>query len=362
MSSRRASATSVLLAGGLTIAVVLAAAGCSADVTRFSLGSVGTTGAIPTPLATTKAPALSLGLQRETPLPPVSRSDDYKVVGRDYGLPPASQPPPAQYVAPVLEPSIAAPPPSSETVEVQAGDTIYGIARRHGIAVAAIKQLNGLKSHTLRPGQRLALPAKAAKAAPPWADSKGAKHREFPVGRSEPASAPPLPPRVVQIKPRIIRTAPEEPKAPEPSQKTAKRGDVTTNALPLPAVATGKLRWPLRGKVIVGFGPQPDGSRYEGINLAAPLGTDVHAAEAGTVHYASDGVKGYGNLILIRHASDWSTAYGYVDQVLVKAKDVVKRGQVIAKVGKSGPVGQPQLRFEVRQNSVPVDPLPHLPN
>jgi murein DD-endopeptidase MepM/ murein hydrolase activator NlpD len=80
------------------------------------------------------------------------------------------------------------------------------------------------------------------------------------------------------------------------------------------------------------------------------------------VHYVGDGLKNYGNLILIRHANDWATAYGHVDQVLVKANDEVKRGQIIARVGKSGPVTQPQLKFELRKASLPVDPLAHLAN
>ena len=80
------------------------------------------------------------------------------------------------------------------------------------------------------------------------------------------------------------------------------------------------------------------------------------------MHYAGDGLKGYGNLILIRHANGWVSAYAHADQMLVKAGDEVRRGQVIGKAGKTGPVAQPQLRFELRKGSQPVDPLPHLTN
>jgi len=136
-----------------------------------------------------------------------------------------------------------------------------------------------------------------------------------------------------------------------------------TDAMPAPASAEAKFRWPARGRIIVGFGTdQPDGKKSEGINLAVPQGTDIHAAEAGRVHYAGDGLKGYGNLILIRHANGWVTAYAHADQMLVKAGDEVRRGQVIGKAGKTGPVAQPQLRFELRKGSQPVDPLPYLAN
>ena len=116
----------------------------------------------------------------------------------------------------------------------------------------------------------------------------------------------------------------------------------------------------MRGKVIARFGARPDGSKGDGIKLAAPIGTDIHAAEAGRVHYAGDGLKGYGNLILLRHANGWVSTYAHADKMLVKVGDEVRRGQVIAKVGRTGPVAHPQLGFELRKGSVPVDPLPHL--
>jgi murein DD-endopeptidase MepM/ murein hydrolase activator NlpD len=135
-----------------------------------------------------------------------------------------------------------------------------------------------------------------------------------------------------------------------------------TDASPALAAA-GKFSWPARGKILVGFGAQqPDGTRSEGINLALPMGTDIHAAESGRVHYVGDGLKGYGNLILIRHPNGWVSTYAHADKALVKAGDEVKRGQVIGKAGMSGPVAQPQLRFELRKGSQPVDPLPLLAN
>ena len=147
-------------------------------------------------------------------------------------------------------------------------------------------------------------------------------------------------------------------------------------ARPVPVVAEvpevspeppGKTRsarflWPARGKIIAGFGKQPDGSHNEGINLAVPQGAAIRAAEAGTVAYAGDGLKGYGNLVLIRHANGWVSAYAHTDQILVRSNDEVRRGQVIAKAGKTGAVDRPQLYFELHQGSRPVDPVPHLAN
>ena len=102
------------------------------------------------------------------------------------------------------------------------------------------------------------------------------------------------------------------------------------------------------------------GSRNEGINVAVPLGTEVHAAEAGVVAYAGDELKGYGKLVLIRHADNWVSAYAHNEEIIVKRGQQIERGQVIAKAGKTGAVDQPQIHFELRKGSQPVDPLPHL--
>ena len=108
------------------------------------------------------------------------------------------------------------------------------------------------------------------------------------------------------------------------------------------------------------FGKRPDGTHNDGINLAVPLGTEVRAADGGRVAYAGNELKGYGNLVLIRHDNGWVTAYAHSDELLVKRDDVVRKGQVIARAGKTGTVDQPQVHFELRQGAKPVDPLPYM--
>jgi murein DD-endopeptidase MepM/ murein hydrolase activator NlpD len=125
--------------------------------------------------------------------------------------------------------------------------------------------------------------------------------------------------------------------------------------------ATPSFRWPARGRVISGAGAMSNGQQNDGINLALPEGTPVHAAEDGVVAYAGSELKGYGNLVLVRHGNGFVTAYAHASEILVKRGDQVRRGQVIAKSGQTGNVTSPQLHFEIRKGSAPVDPTQYLP-
>ena len=129
------------------------------------------------------------------------------------------------------------------------------------------------------------------------------------------------------------------------------------------AEATGALpsfRWPVRGRVITAYGAKTNGKANDGINLAVPEGTPVKAADDGVVAYSGNELKGYGNLVLIRHSNGYVTAYAHASELMVKRGDTIKRGQVIAKSGQSGEVASPQLHFEIRKGSSPVDPLQFL--
>lgn len=137
-------------------------------------------------------------------------------------------------------------------------------------------------------------------------------------------------------------------------------GTQTASSSPGSGSIASKLRWPVQGKVVAPFGPRSDGTHNDGVNIAVPMGTDVKAAESGVVAYVGDELKGYGNLVLIRHDNGWVTAYAHNDKLLVSRGEHVKRGQVIAKTGRTGLVDQPQLHFELRQGQKPVDPTPHM--
>jgi murein DD-endopeptidase MepM/ murein hydrolase activator NlpD len=135
-------------------------------------------------------------------------------------------------------------------------------------------------------------------------------------------------------------------------------------ALPLPGEpvaqpvmgGSGRFPWPVQGRVLAGYGAAANGARNDGINIAAARGTPVRSIDTGTVAYVGNEVKGYGNLVLVKHENGWISAYAHLDNPMVKVGDKVGSGQVIAKVGNTGGVAQPQLHFELRRGKNPVDP------
>ena len=181
-------------------------------------------------------------------------------------------------------------------------------------------------------------------------------------GHSVVAARPPTPPpKTAQpqtVKPEKVASLPavqdahvakEEPAATQTVVKTAE-----------PSGAMPSFRWPVRGRVIAGFGSKPNGTQNDGINLAVPEGTPIKAADDGVVAYAGNELKGYGNLVLIRHTNGFVSAYAHASELMVKRGDTVKRGQVIAHAGQTGNVTSPQLHFEIRKGSTPVDPTQYL--
>ena len=158
---------------------------------------------------------------------------------------------------------------------------------------------------------------------------------------------------------KVAVNDPPAERAPAPERKV----DKTTTTAAIPAAeekpsdaAHPEFRWPARGRIIQGFA----NGGNDGINISVPEGTQVKAAESGVVAYAGSELKGYGNLVLIRHPNGFVTAYAHNGDIAVKRGDQVTRGQTIAKSGQSGNVSSPQLHFELRKGSTPVDPTNYL--
>jgi murein DD-endopeptidase MepM/ murein hydrolase activator NlpD len=289
--------------------------------------------------------------------------------------------------------------PVREEHVVQAGDTLLAISRIYGVDQSSLASVNNLKPpYALKPGQRLTLPGRIdanLAAVPPeqqassvavsnasTGGSMSVEELPAPTGQQQPlkeqqpaqsARVPSTPDNAMAPStlenatlPPAPDTVPTSPQKPAPQTTAPKQADTEVAALPpqpeaIPAPRGGeRFLWPVKGKIISGFGPKKGGLNNDGINIAAPAGTDVVAADNGVVAYAGNELRGFGNLLLIRHADGWVTAYAHNEKLLVKRGDKVKRGQAIARIGSTGNVAASQLHFEIRKGTDPVDPVKYL--
>jgi murein DD-endopeptidase MepM/ murein hydrolase activator NlpD len=295
-------------------------------------------------------------------------------------------------------------------VTVVQGDTLDGLSRRHGVPASAIMQANALTSPAgIRPGQRLVIPRYSyAGSAPtrgqsehvvspgetmtgiaqrysvplkhlakanriePYAQLKMGDRLVIPgrFAEAKPAAVAPKSAQTQQAQAQPPKAAPAQAPAPAPKMVAAApaptalavttSGNVSNEDVKGSGSGAPAFRWPVRGRIIAGFGPKPNGQQNDGINLSVPEGTPIKAAEDGVVAYAGNELKGYGNLVLIRHPNGFVTAYAHASELMVKRGDTIKRGQTIAKAGQTGTVTSPQVHFEIRKGSSPVDPTQYL--
>lgn len=386
----------VVAVGGIAVAL----AGCSANTSRFdfpvfNLANSDSSDGTADPSTTSSIPAppesiyASAGSREGRSSPPPAYTPR---PAKDYTLPPSGRIKQASYTkprAPEAEPMVtrgSLPPPQGRHIQVAKGDTLSSLSRQNDVSIEQIMSANNLPDGHLHVGQELIIPGARGK-------PTETKERVAPPALAAKQTQPATPrdkPDVHVVKTTTIR-APGTSLAEEEAQHAAKAGGApkkdtpptapiaastettgpsgpgsstpstphvaTNEQLPAPDPMSGNsFRWPVKGRVVSGFGTKPDGGNNDGIDVAVPQGTSVMAAENGVVAYAGNELKGYGNLILIRHANNWVSAYAHNEEILVKRGDKVRRGQIIAKAGATGSVNQPQVHFELRKGSRPVDP------
>jgi murein DD-endopeptidase MepM/ murein hydrolase activator NlpD len=337
-----------------------------------------TTGSVaPRSIAATHAPAREAGTTTTTTII-VGTSDTLDTLSRRYNVSsaailqangykgPRALQPGQQLIIPhaaiAAAPAPAAPPKAAIAAAASAppsvhvvnrGDTLMSIAHRNHVPVAELARANSLEANSkLKLGQKINVPgAKSAATAPVVAaPAQVAAGQPAPVAAPATKMAAVTPESAQKEKARLAQaTTTPEAAVTEAPVKTAE----ATGALPT-------FRWPVRGRVVTGYGAKTNGKSNDGINVAVPEGTPVKAAEDGVVAYSGNELKGYGNLILVRHSNGYVTAYAHASELMVKRGETIKRGQIIAKSGQSGEVGSPQLHFEIRKGSSPVDPLQFL--
>jgi murein DD-endopeptidase MepM/ murein hydrolase activator NlpD len=295
-------------------------------------------------------------------------------IGQELIIPGAKE---SKVVAEAAPVETAPPAPGQASYKVEKGDTPHSIADKFGVSEKALIERNKINPSSLRIGQVLVVPNKSAKplvaakddTAPlsePAVDTapsvRKVKTMTIPapgtsLAEEEAAQATPGSKSAGETQDSAADDIPASPEVTGPgSQRVA-----SNEQLPTPEPMSGNsFRWPVKGRVIAEFGTRPDGGHNDGIDLAVPQGTEVKAAENGVVAYAGNELKGYGNLVLIRHANNWVSAYANNEELLVKRGDKVSRGQTIAKAGATGSVSRPQVHFELRKGSRPVDPTKYM--
>ena len=239
------------------------------------------------------------------------------------------------------QPSVAAAAPAEGAHIVAPGETLMAISRKYGVSLSALARANNLKPYAaLSIGQRLTIP--------------GGRHV---AALTAPAPAPKVAaPRTMKPSETVGSLPSENARMVTPAPQAAESPTKTAEAAGgLPA-----FRWPVHGRINSRFGEKINGVSNDGINLAVPEGTPIKAADDGVVAYAGNELKGYGNLVLVRHSNGYVSAYANASELLVKKGETVKRGQVIAHAGQTGNVTSPQLHFEIRKGSTPVDPMQFL--
>lgn len=277
------------------------------------------------------------------------------------------------------------PPPALYTAKP--GDTLYRVSRTFGTGMDALARQNGLAApYALTPGQVLRLPAAppqptgklvfptvAAPAAPAAPDGLYASrppaaapsYAPAPVpapaafsqgtGRAEIVreSLPPPSPQLRQDPPRAVTRVDLLP-APPGAESAA------TERPPFSGRGGAPFLWPVEGPVLSAFGPKAGGLHNDGINIGTARGAPVRAAKDGTVVYAGSQLRGFGNLVLIRHEDRWVTAYAHLDRMLVGKGSRVAAGQTIGAAGSTGSADRPQLHFEIRRGTDSLNPLLYL--
>ena len=279
--------------------------------------------------------------------------------------PKAAQPEPVYFPPPVARPysphetaksgrtgepqarTLARGPRPSEYV-VRSGEDVYSIATDFGIDAYELATLNGLSPpFSVSSGQRLALPPAGGNASGGPSDGLAVP----PAAAAAPATTPSTPSSGIVATPARPDDGALRAQSAAPAARRSNEAGASDE---------GGFIWPVNGDVISDFGAKGSGLVNDGINIAASRGAPVRAAEGGVVAYAGNELRGFGNMLLIKHADGWVTAYAHTDELLVNRGERVGKGQVIARVGSTGSVSRPQLHFEMRQGKKPVDPLQYL--
>ncbi len=230
-------------------------------------------------------------------------------------------------------------------VIVREGDSLSRIAQRCDTSVETLVQLNDFADNwSIYPGEVLRIPPRHCEQ---WASIPKPEPRPYHVPRA-------------YDEPYTEHQAERSDSARKDDWSAAAWWSWWTGKNEEPQASSARFIWPVRGTIIEGFGTGRHGERNDGINIASDDGAPIRAAASGVVTYTGNELKGYGNLVLIRHPDGYVTAYAHAESIRVARGDHVEKGEVIATVGDTGDVDRPQLHFEIRKGTQAVDPQRYL--
>ena len=242
--------------------------------------------------------------------------------------------------------------PAAKYHVVEKGDTLYSLARRYNVDVTSLSRSNNIAApYTLAVGQKLVLPDSVV-------DSTSFSYSRTTIN-TKPSTIKRWSWTSSSSSSTTQKTSTKAQKSVTP--KYTSRKSSSSYYTPPPANRKTKFAWPVQGRVVSSFGSIGKGRNNDGINIKAAKGVAVKAADGGTIAYAGNELKGFGNLILIKHNDGWITAYAHNDKLLVRKGQKVRRGEKIATVGTTGGVNTPQLHFEIRRGKKAVNPKSYLP-
>lgn len=265
-------------------------------------------------------------------------------------------------------------------VTMREGETVYNLAKRYGVPANAIMEANNITdAKDVSAGKRVIIPtyvysrstpvsAPDNSAAVRSASSDTGSRSEFPMSVAPVPTKRPAGVQVASLSPSVseaqapAQTAEAKPSAQPQNEDNSSVETIDSSSTATTPVDTGveALRWPVRGRVVSSFGSNVGGKGNDGIDISVPRGSAVKAAENGVVIYAGDGLKEFGKTVLVRHSNGLVTVYGHLDEINVERGADVSRGQNVGVSGMTGSAKQPQLHFEVRKNTSPVNPMTYL--
>ncbi len=288
------------------------------------------------------APVVNLGRDLDSPTGAimVSQNDTLYAISERYGL----------SLRDIIDANDIAPPyaiqsgqrlklPAPRTYTVEQGDTLYRVSRMFGMSITELARQNNLRApYNINAGQSLQV----------------ASHTPAPTVQTASYSVQP----VVKT-PETLKSMPAQ--KPAKIEKAVLAPPTTVKKYTPKTFEDRGFAWPVKGKILSSYGPKESGLHNDGVNISAVRGASVNAANSGQVMYVGDALKGFGNLVLVRHANGWVTAYGHLDSVKVTRGQTLSQGDMIGTVGSTGRVDQPQLHFEIRRGSEALNPEKYLP-